>query len=78
MPCSPGMRLCRPDCLHRRMVHEFHAVAHSQRLGAEHASLGYKTEMAQYLAENPPLTFRQFLEGRRRPEEPEQEEQEAA
>lgn len=64
MPCSPGMRACRRDCLHRAAVVEYHAARQAWCESAEHATALYRAELEAYQRDNTPITFKAWLEGR--------------
>lgn len=76
MPCSPGMKACRRDCLHRAMVREYHdqrdareALRESGALAPSAFSYGAQVSYSQLEDEDfaqavPPVTFRSWLEGR--------------
>lgn len=65
MPCSPRMTKCRADCLHRRLVHDYHAERLRQEIAAEN---DYRDRDGNEHA--PPLiTFKQWLVGHKRPAE---------
>ncbi|EFQ84739.1 hypothetical protein HMPREF0063_10080 [Aeromicrobium marinum DSM 15272] len=68
MPCFPRMRMgtetdpgCKADCLHRRLVQEYKAERIRQEDAAVEASIGYATEYAEYVAEHPLITFKDWL-----------------
>lgn len=48
MPCTPGMRRCRLDCRHRRMVEEYRLARHAAELAREAATGSYPAEVAEY------------------------------
>jgi hypothetical protein len=72
MPCPPRMAGCKIGCLHRRLVQDYWAAREADSSAAEHASYGYARELADYRAAQPALTFRQWLEGHRQPEQEEE------
>lgn len=65
MPCTPGMRRCKLDCLHRRMVTNYHAARQAYDEALEAATALYPAEVAEYKRVNPGITFREWLEGNR-------------
>ena len=52
------MLKCRPNCAHRRMVHDYHAARHAEELSRELATNGYAAETREYRRL---LTFRDWL-----------------
>lgn len=48
MPCSPGMRACKPDCGHRRFVSDYRLEREAQKIRAERMSGGNATELAEF------------------------------
>lgn len=67
MPCTPGMRLCRSDCSHRRFVLDYVRARDEQAVRAEAATGGYATELGDYYgrtgrAVEPLLTFKLWLQ----------------
>jgi hypothetical protein len=60
---------CRRDCLHRAMVGEYRQVKaaadEARKLERDYATVGYATEGAEWDADRPPLTFKDFLISRR-------------
>ncbi len=69
MPCAPRMAGCRADCLHRRMVLDYRLARTAEEAVAEEVSIGYATEYAEYVAEHPLITFKDWLIGHRTREE---------
>lgn len=69
MSCKPGMKGCRLDCLHRRLVQEYHCARQAWEEAAEAATAAYAAEMTAYAAEHPAPTFRGWIEGLARPQE---------
>lgn len=65
--CKPRMAGCAATCLHRQLVEGYRVARHADDLAAEYESHGYATELAEYRAQRPALTFRQWLEGHRAP-----------
>jgi hypothetical protein len=65
MGCPPRMAGCRVGCLHRRLVTEYHAARQADWEAAEHSTRGYATELREYRAQRPALTFQQWLVGQR-------------
>lgn len=61
MPCPPRMVGCRRDCAHRSFVMAYIAERERQLEAADVASGGYETERREYLSENPPITFQEYL-----------------
>ena len=78
MPCAKRMAVavdgevgsgCKRDCLHRALVNDYRINRHHEEQAAEAASIGYATELAEYVAAHPLTTFKQWLVGHRRPTE---------
>lgn len=69
MPCRPRMRGCAVSCGHRRLVEAYKDERIRQEDIAEAVSLGYDTELAEYLESNPLITFKEWLIGHRQPQE---------
>lgn len=65
MPCSPRMTGCKTDCLHRRLVRDYHAERCRQEIAAEN---DYRHRDGNENAD-PLITFKQWLEGHRIPAE---------
>lgn len=82
MPCSKGMRRCRRDCLHRRLVSEYHDARDARDALRESATTaptdvpgtnGTTVTMAQLEPEDfarvfPPVLFKDWLIAHRNPE----------
>lgn len=66
MPCAPRMTGCKVDCLHRALVSSYKDERIRQEDAAEAASLGYDTEYAEYVAEHPLITFKEWLIGHKK------------
>lgn len=64
MPCSPGMRACRRDCLHRRLVLDYRD-ARDAWTALRESPAGYQLEDDDFRAAYPATTFRQWLEDQR-------------
>jgi hypothetical protein len=64
MPCKPRMTGCAASCLHRRMVNDYRLArtAYEDQLEAEN----WETERAEYAAQNPGITFKEWLIGHRK------------
>jgi len=62
------MTKCKLDCLHRALVRSYKDERIRQEEAAEAASLGYDTEWAEYVAEHPLITFKDWLIGHKNPE----------
>ena len=61
IPCSPRHRLhCSPA--HRQLVADYRAARQAWQDAAEAATYGYATELADYAADHPPPTFKQWLQ----------------
>lgn len=71
MPCSPGMTACKADCGHRDSVQNYQRERERQVSHAEEVSKGYATEYAEFVRDNPLVTFHQWLKQSKRdiPEE---------
>lgn len=76
MPCAKRMSVatngevgsgCKLDCLHRALVNDYRINRHNEEQAAEAASIGYATEYAEYVAEHPLTTFKEWLIGHRKP-----------
>lgn len=81
MPCSPGMRLCRRDCLHRALVaayrdardahdalRESEAPAPAGVPGTAGAAIAmYQLDDDQFDQAVPPILFKDWLIGHARP-----------
>ncbi len=65
MPCPPRMAGCRVGCLHRALVDAYRLERIRQEDEADAAAVGYATEYAEYVAENPLVTFKDWLLGSR-------------
>jgi hypothetical protein len=64
MPCSPGMKRCRRDCLHRRLVGDYHVARHSQILAEEAATHGDPWMIAaRHKQGQRPIIFKEWLQG---------------
>lgn len=63
MPCAEGMRRCRRDCLHRRLVLNYRDARDAYERWVEEVSIGYETEAAQVRQEHPGITFKDWLLG---------------
>lgn len=48
MPCSPGMRRCKPTCAHRALVAAYRDARHAAELQREAVTLGYDTETREH------------------------------
>lgn len=59
MPCSPGMRRCRPLCAHRALVRDYHGERDRQLRAAE--SLAGGGWAARDDPGPPVITFKQWL-----------------
>lgn len=59
MPCAPGMTKCRPLCLHRELVQNYHV--------ARNAYIRYSESLRGQPVEA--VTFKQWLIANRTPEE---------
>jgi len=77
MPCSPGMKDCKASCGHRETVMDYLRERMRLEEVAEEVSLGYATELAEHLRDNPLPTFKDYLIEHRRPEMPRDPEVEA-
>jgi len=64
------MRKCRAACGHRAFVRHYQAERHRQELVAEHASIGYETEYAAFVADQPLVTFKDWLIQHAAPSDP--------
>lgn len=69
MPCSPRMRACPASCGHYQFVEAFRLQRAHEEQVAEAVSLGYDTELAEYLETNPLTTFKEWLIGHRKQQE---------
>lgn len=76
MPCPKRMTLavdgkpgagCKASCLHRALVNDYQLARHNEEQAAETASIGYATEYAEYVAEHPLVTFKDWLIGHKKP-----------
>ncbi|WP_311210899.1 MULTISPECIES: hypothetical protein [unclassified Aeromicrobium] len=56
---------CRVDCLHRRLVEDYRIARANDEALADEASIGYATEYAEYVADHPLITFKDWLTGHR-------------
>lgn len=61
MSCSAGMVGCRAHCGHRSFVNGYRAERERCETMAENNSLGYPTEYAEYVRDNPLPLFKQWL-----------------
>lgn len=61
MPCKPRMVGCRFDCGHRALVDAYRSERIRQEDEAEAVSNGWATEYAEYVAEHPLITFKEWL-----------------
>lgn len=68
MACPPGMRGCAVTCGHRQFVEGYRQERERQEIVAENVSLGYDTEYAEYVADHPLPTFKQWLKQSKGPE----------
>jgi hypothetical protein len=59
----------RPGCRHCVDVADYRAARHADELRCEATCLGYGTEHQDYPEHPESITFRRWLEGRRRPHE---------
>lgn len=59
--CSPGMAACASTCGHYQRVKSYREERERQVIRAENQSLGYSTELADWLRDNPLPTFKEFL-----------------
>lgn len=66
MSCAKGMTGCRPTCLHRRSVQEYHAARQADLEAAEQATALYPAEWAEYVRRHPLIDFQTWLRGRGR------------
>ena len=62
MPCTKNMRGCRSTCGHRALVEAFRESRITWEQLLEDTACGWETEEAEFREQNPPPTFRQFLE----------------
>ena len=62
MPCSPGMRGCRRDCLHRDMVSQYHDQRDA-RDALRETEMYMQHEDVEFEKEFPPVHFKQWLKG---------------
>jgi hypothetical protein len=62
------MKDCKATCGHRESVRDYLRERMRLEEAAEEASLGYATELAEHLRDNPLPTFRDYLINHRRPE----------
>lgn len=62
MPCPPRMRGCRADCLHRKLVLEYRDARDAYDAELEAATSMYPTEVLEYKAARPGVTFKLWLE----------------
>lgn len=64
MPCSPGMRKCRLDCLHRALVDDYRIARHAQLLEEERVTIGDPEMISDRRAAGlGPITFKEWLCG---------------
>lgn len=64
MACPPGMRGCAITCGHRQWVEGYRDERQRQEIVAENVSLGYDTEHAEWLADHPLPTLKQWMKHR--------------
>ncbi len=68
--CSPGMRMCRRDCLHRQMIEEYRDAVLAREALRESGEY-MQHEYEDFQREVPPVLFRDWLKewaaGRRDP-----------
>lgn len=63
MSCTPGMRGCRRDCLHRAMVHAYRDARHAWEALREAEHHGMQLEDDDFAEQYPPVTFKRWLMG---------------
>jgi hypothetical protein len=61
VPCSPGMRKCKRDCLHRRMVGEY-CDQRDAREALRESGPFMQMEDEEFDREIPQVTFKQWIE----------------
>lgn len=62
MPCAPGMKGCRRDCLHRYMVTAYHDQRDARDMLRESERF-VQHEDEEFEREQPQVTFKMWLEG---------------
>ena len=61
MPCSKGMKNCYLMCGHRLFVQDYRAERLRQEEAMIESTGGYPEEAADFLRDNPMLTFKDYL-----------------
>jgi hypothetical protein len=62
--CPPGMRGCVATCGHRQWVEGYREERERQEIVAENVSLGYDTEYAEWVADHPLPTLKEWMKHR--------------
>lgn len=64
MPCSKGIRRCKPGCLHRALIDDYRVARHAQILAEEAATIGDPEMIANRRAAGVrPVTFKEWISG---------------
>jgi hypothetical protein len=67
MPCTPRMTQCPASCLHYQAVTAYRQERQRCEATANNAAHGYRSELADYLAQHPLPTFKTWLIATRAP-----------